>query len=200
MAAPLPLPPSGVPIFDQTTGGVSPQWQNYFNQLAISITTGSAPANAPFVTTTSDPTLTNEVNLGLLASGILAISVTLGVATISSLPTATTTWTPADGSGAALALTVNSATYARLGSLVALQGDITYPVTVDASNSLISGLPFAAIAANLVLADGGNFGAAYVPQVNASAATLEFISTAGVRLTNAGLSGANLKFTGVYRT
>ncbi len=168
--------------------------------MAISITTGSAPANSPFVTTTSDPTLTNEVNLGLLASGILAISVTLGVATISSLPTATTTWTPADGSGAALALTVTSATYARLGSLVALQADLTYPVTADGSNSRISGLPFAAIAANFILADGGNFGAAYVPQVNASASTIDLMTTAGVRITNVGLSGANLKFTGVYRT
>jgi hypothetical protein len=85
MAAPLPLPPSGVPIFDQSTGFISPQWQNYFLQLAIAVgTLGAAPADAAFVVTQPNGTLTNEVNLGALSSGMLAIVVAAGIATISS--------------------------------------------------------------------------------------------------------------------
>ena len=52
------------------------------------------------------------------------------------------TWTPTDGSGAGLSLTVTSATYTRTGRTVFLTGDITYPSTTSASAAIISGLPF----------------------------------------------------------
>jgi len=51
------------------------------------------------------------------------------------------TWTPADASGAGLTLTVNQATYTKVGRLVNAQLYITYPATVDASGAAIS-LPF----------------------------------------------------------
>jgi hypothetical protein len=245
MSAPLPIPPSGIPVFNPSTGGMDTQWQNYFLQLTIAIgTLGAAPADGPYVTYEANGTLTNGQNLGALTTGVLyhvvaaAIStihseallnvirggtgsdlsitggtnqilkqtglgsaVTVGTLAATQLSDyATNTWTPADGSGAALALTVTTATYVRVGSLVALQADITYPVTVDGSNSRISGLPFPAIAANFVLADGGNFGAAYTTQVNSGASTIDLLTTAGVRILNSALSTVNLKFTGVYRT
>jgi len=51
------------------------------------------------------------------------------------------TWVPADLSGAALSLTVNSATYVKIGKEVTAQFDVTYPTTANGSNALIS-LPF----------------------------------------------------------
>ena len=246
MAAPLPIPPSGIPVFNLTTGGMDTQWQNYFLQLTIAISTlGAAPADARYVVTTANGSLPNEVNLGALASGVLEIVVAAGIAAVSSAAVvqvlrggtgsdlsitgganqvlqqtgsgaavsvgtfaatqlsdyATGTWTPADGSGAGLALTITTATYAKIGSLVAPQAEIVYPVTADGSNARISGLPFAAIAANFMLADGGNVGAAfYETQVNAGASTIDFLTGGGVRLTNANLSGLTVKFAGVYRT
>jgi hypothetical protein len=52
------------------------------------------------------------------------------------------TWTPADGSGAGLSLTVANAKYVKVGNLVMVTAGITYPVTADASAATISGLPF----------------------------------------------------------
>ncbi len=245
MAAPLPLPPSGVAIFDQTTGGISPQWQNYFQQLAIAIgTLGAAPSDAFYLVTQPNGSLSNQVDLGALVSGVLEIAVFAGVATVSSAVVlqllrggtaadlsitgganqivqqpvngaalsvgtfaatqlsdySTGTWTPADGSGAALALTVTTATFAKVGSLVFVEADLTYPVTVDGSNSRISGLPFTAIAANYPLATGGNFGSAYDAIVNTSAATLDFFTVGGVRILNSALSTKQMQFSGCYRT
>ncbi len=245
MAAPLPLPPSGVAIFDPTTGGISPQWQNYFQQLAIAIgTLGAAPADAFYLVSQPDGSLTNQVNLGGLVSGVLEIAVLAGIATVSSAALvqltrggtaadlsltgganqivqqsvagaalnvgtfaasqlsdySTGTWTPADGSGAALALTVTTATFAKVGSLVFVEADLTYPVTVDGSNSRISGLPFTSIAAKYPLATGGNFGSAYEATVNATATTVDFLSVAGVRIINSALSTKQVQFSGCYRT
>lgn len=52
------------------------------------------------------------------------------------------TWTPADGSGAGLSLTVTDATYIKVGQQVTVSARITYPVTASGSNASISGLPF----------------------------------------------------------
>jgi hypothetical protein len=53
------------------------------------------------------------------------------------------TWTPSDGSGAGLTLTVDHATYTKVGNRVSGQALITYPVTGSGAGSQISGLPFA---------------------------------------------------------
>lgn len=55
----------------------------------------------------------------------------------------TGTWTPADGSGAGLSLTVANAKYVKVGNLVMITAEINYPSTADASAAVISGLPFA---------------------------------------------------------
>lgn len=62
-------------------------------------------------------------------------------ADVAAIEAVTGTWTPADASGAALSLTVTSATYARSGRIGVLEFDITYPVTADVSAAKISGLP-----------------------------------------------------------
>jgi hypothetical protein len=54
------------------------------------------------------------------------------------------TWTPTDGSGAGLSFTSVTATYTKVGRLVTITCQLTYPVTASASNARISGLPFTA--------------------------------------------------------
>ena len=52
------------------------------------------------------------------------------------------TWTPSDGSGASLSLTVGSAHYVKIGGLVHVQAFITFPTTSNGNNVQINGLPF----------------------------------------------------------
>ena len=54
------------------------------------------------------------------------------------------TWTPTDGSGASLSFTSVTATYTKVGRLVTITCQLTYPVTSSTSNARISGLPFTA--------------------------------------------------------
>lgn len=73
MAA-LPVPTSP---FDP----VDPQWQNYFQSLATAANVTIPPINARYLLATSNAELTNDVNLGALASGVLVLSVGGGIAT-----------------------------------------------------------------------------------------------------------------------
>jgi hypothetical protein len=57
------------------------------------------------------------------------------------------TWTPTDASGAGLTFTQEYSTYTKVGRLVTLNFRIAFPVTVNASDVLIGGLPFAAAVA-----------------------------------------------------
>jgi len=52
------------------------------------------------------------------------------------------TWTPVDSSGAGLSLTVNSATYTKIGRVVTAFAYVVYPSTVSASAAILGGLPF----------------------------------------------------------
>lgn len=53
------------------------------------------------------------------------------------------TWTPTDGSGAGLSLTVTNARYTKVGNTVFVTATITYPATASGASASISGLPFA---------------------------------------------------------
>jgi hypothetical protein len=53
------------------------------------------------------------------------------------------TWTPIDSSGAGLTLTIANAVYYRIGRIVTLSCQFSYPATADASSIKIGGLPFA---------------------------------------------------------
>jgi len=53
------------------------------------------------------------------------------------------TWTPTDSSGASLSLTNNyTATYTKIGRLVHLQFDVSYPSTGDTNDAQLGNLPF----------------------------------------------------------
>ena len=52
------------------------------------------------------------------------------------------TWTPNDASGASLSFTLGTATYIKIGQLVTVQADITFPVTASGLQASFGGLPF----------------------------------------------------------
>lgn len=52
------------------------------------------------------------------------------------------TWAPTDGSGAGLSFGINYAAYTRVGRIVFVSAQITFPTTANASGIVISGLPF----------------------------------------------------------
>lgn len=100
-------------------------------------------------------------------------------------------WTPADGSGAALSLTSVSGSYVKVGRMVNVWGAFTYPVTASGANAVISGLPFAT--------NNGSGGASgtitycssatprfFLSTVNAS--TIALYGSTGAPVTNANLS------------
>jgi hypothetical protein len=106
------------------------------------------------------------------------------------------TWTPADGSGAALSLTVAYAAYTKIGRLMNIQCSVTYPVTADGNTATISGLPVANGTGNPSMM--GNSSADSVIQGVLSASTIlpRQVNNAGV--TNATISGDQLWFNGAY--
>ncbi len=109
------------------------------------------------------------------------------------------TWTPTDGSGASLSLTVTSAKYTKVGDLVYVSMDITYPSTGNGSNAAINGLPYTAVAANGALAQG--FGA-YAGQweVGGSTNTIAIYPSASATPTvNSALSTLHFIVAGCYK-
>ena len=111
------------------------------------------------------------------------------------------TWTPTDGSGAALSLTVTSATYETYGDLVMLYGDITYPATANGSNSAIGGLPFTTTnPCTGSLTFGYKTIAALDTAIVGDNSTLIYpYDSTGNRITNATLSTLRTRFSATYK-
>lgn len=84
----VPAPPfDKLPIGDD--GNFTPEWNRYL-YLVQRATNALAPIDATYWTSSANSTLTNETNLGLLASGYLKIVTAAAVATpssVSSIPT-----------------------------------------------------------------------------------------------------------------
>ena len=147
------------------------------------------------------PTLVGDVTL---STGNLVVADTKGIDFSATSGTGTSelladyeegTWTPTDASGAGLSLTIVSATYTKIGRLVTLQAEITYPSTVDASGSAIGGLPFVAASngAASYYASGASgpiaqIGTAFYPA-----------NTVGASITNATFSTKTVYITVSYR-
>lgn len=112
------------------------------------------------------------------------------------------TWTPSDGSGAALSFTSVAATYEKIGRLVIARCTLTYPATANGSNSQIDGLPF-------TLGSGSDNRQGFVGV--STETTLRYVypaaattavqphDSSGARITNATLSGDLINMTIIYR-
>jgi hypothetical protein len=110
------------------------------------------------------------------------------------------TWTPADASGASLTFTSVTARYTKIGNVVHITADLTYPTTADVSQAKISGLPFAPAVSGVltfanpgVVATGAGFG-----WTDAASTTATLVAQNNTSKTNANLSTLRLYFTGTY--
>jgi hypothetical protein len=111
------------------------------------------------------------------------------------------TWTPTDGSGASLSLTITNATYTKIGREVTCYLNLQYPSTANANNSQINGLPFvpANTAGGSDMGFGGfvtitNYDANYTVYIEAGNTILRIYTRSIGRITNATISGKIFEF------
>ena len=100
------------------------------------------------------------------------------------------TWTPTDGSGAALSLTA-SGWYTKIGQVVIASCTVTYPSTANGSNSQIDGLPFTTV--NNISGRQGFMSyttesTVFVPLPSNNSTNFQPRTNTGARITNATLS------------
>ncbi len=116
------------------------------------------------------------------------------------LSATTPAWTPADVSGASLALTINSSSTYQIGKLVYIELDVTYPTTADVSAAQIS-LPVTCIAKRCALAIGRNSTATLIgAEANGSSLIFPAFTSAGPgSVSNATLSTGRFSVSGVYQ-
>jgi hypothetical protein len=109
----------------------------------------------------------------------------------------TGSWTPADGSGAALTFGTAAGRYTRIGRMVFAYGEVTYPVTVNGAGASISGLPFTCLNANYARQGFVSFTdeatlSKIIPTNNTTTTVL--FTTAGAQLLNSALSSDRAYF------
>jgi hypothetical protein len=112
----------------------------------------------------------------------------------------TGTWTPTDASGASLSLTINqTATYTKIGKIVNVSFNITYPTTASGLGASIS-LPFTASSnSHSAGAIGPNSTAGTVlPLVISANAYVQFGANNGFFFANSGFSGKQIIMTATY--
>jgi len=111
-------------------------------------------------------------------------------------------WTPVDGSGAGLVLTVTSATYTKVGRLVEASFAITFPSTVSLATIRLGGLPFTSksfgSSVNTVSFSVVQYAIPITGVVDANATTLIPLTYGASTLTNANMSGLILRGTAIY--
>lgn len=167
------------------------------------------PAQTATIATLTTPSFASTIGVGGATASASGAGITFP-ATQSASSDANTlddyeegTWTPTDGSGAGLSLTVNSAVYTKIGRLVTVSLYVSYPSTASGANAVINGLPFASSISQVYSASVLSTNALLVPlaRINQgeSRITLYAISTTG-NLTNANFSSSYVIFTITYPT
>lgn len=81
---PIQPPPLNTPQTDRN-GHVNPLWGRYFVDLQQTVVQDVAPADAGYVVTTANPSLTNETDLSALGPGYLTQTVAGPVASLSTV-------------------------------------------------------------------------------------------------------------------
>lgn len=130
-------------------------------------------------------------------AGVILDPVDAALATLAAASSGA--WTPVDASGAGLVLSVSAARWVRVGNLVSLHVNMTYPATANGAAARIGGLPVA----NGSCASGFYvcYGLANYFNLAAFASQIAmFNPTSLAGRTNAELSGATVNFSGVYST
>lgn len=108
------------------------------------------------------------------------------------------TWTPVDGSGAALVYAYAAGTWARIGKIVFATFQVIYPSTSNGLAASVAGLPFASEAGA-----AGVQGLGVMQEWSIALGASKFAAinpTSGLERTNATLSGANIIVSAQYYT
>jgi hypothetical protein len=210
---------------DPTFGTITLASADFANQgTATTVLHGNAVGNPSFsavdlvndVTGTVQPAhggtgVANNAASTITIAGNFPLALTLVGSTTLTLPSAGTlvsqttgSWTPADGSGAALAFSAVSSGYTQTGNMIDAYATVTYPVTVSGAAAIISGLPVPvanqnyaevpAVVATTVTITGGLIIKAVK---NTTTAKFDVGSPFGA-VTNAQLSGATVTFNLTY--
>jgi hypothetical protein len=112
------------------------------------------------------------------------------------------TYTPTDGSGAGLTFASAQGNYVKVGQLVAVTVDVTYPTQSNTSQAKIN-LPFTATGTGISLYGGAigftNYGSGITSGPLAGTDDLHFWTLSGNNVTNANLSGLTVRVTAVFR-
>jgi hypothetical protein len=113
-------------------------------------------------------------------------------------------WTPSDGSGAGLSFTGVGGTYTKVGRLVTCQFNVNFPVTANAAQATITGLPYAAATISGISNPINGFityttaNITFTTPGAGGGVTFNFWNLAGGSITNAQLSNADVRMTIVY--
>jgi hypothetical protein len=112
------------------------------------------------------------------------------------------TWTVTDASGAGLTLVTATGFYTKIGRVVYWQANVDYPVTANASNSLLGGLPFT-ISEGSSPGRSGSFITAttvttLVQTLQITPTNVRLYKAGFVRATNAELSGSTIYLAGFF--
>jgi hypothetical protein len=113
------------------------------------------------------------------------------------------TWTPIDVSGAALSFTITNAQYTKVGRMVTVVADITFPVTANGSNVAIGGLPYPAFGLRTIQGQvnyktAGTATALYGGSSTGLSSSFQLVTDNGTPVTNAAMSGALIGFSASY--
>lgn len=165
MSIALQPPPVNTPMTDKD-GNITPLWSRYQVDAQQAVTLDCAPADARYVVTTSNPSLTAEVNLGALSAGYLKQTVAAGVAS----PSTTATIPASDLTGALPALDASALTNLNATALASgTVPDGRFPATLPGASGVnLTALNASNLASGTV--PDGRFPAT-LPALNGSALT-----------------------------
>jgi hypothetical protein len=114
------------------------------------------------------------------------------------------TWTPTDGSGAGLSLTVSNAVYIKIGQMVYVATRIVFPTTASAAVVQINGLPFTTPAVAGGYWGGGfrytDFNTFFSVAITPSATDFTLFKLTNTQVTNVEASGKTFDLVFMFRT
>ena len=181
-------PPVNTPIAD-ANGQLNSLWSRYYVSLGQTITTAFAPIDAAYWTSTTNPTLTNEQNLGALSpSGYLKVTVGAGIA----VPSTTATIPSADLTGALPALDGSALTSLSASALTGALPAISGAALTALPNPLpaVSGANLTALNASALAGALPAISGAALTALASSALTGALPAVSGAALT--AITGANV--------
>jgi hypothetical protein len=172
----------------------------------------SLPENTgTIITQNSTPPFASTIGVGGATAAASGAGITFP-ATVSASSDANTlddyeegTWTPTDSSGANLTFsnTSNNCFYTKIGNTVQVAGRIVFPSTASGATAEVGGLPF-----SVKSTTSGIFGGSITFTTETTAATvwtptgtslINFYRFGGAAVTNANLSGDDIRFVLIYQ-